>query len=418
MRSPLAIEVQELERPRTIWHKLREWALMGGLAFFGFAVCSSVAGVNIGKAWLLLVALLYAPSIWRIAPWKNPVMAMGLVLLAFITAHTLWHDGWSVLTRQTVNRYQELLMAPILLALMAVSPNRRLFYRAMIVGAVALAITHWFAKFDPRYADLLGSRRISAGFVLSACSFLLLAQSRGHAWAWALRALAVALAVTVLFAVGSRTGYVMVVVLAGVAAWLFAPPRWRWIAALSVPAVVLVLALTSKNVQVRVQETLAGATTQISETSIESTSTAIRIHMLRIAGDMAREHALLGVGYGGYPPAHHAAVMARKAKDPEFYSKVPEIWMRSTNPHNEYLMQLLGGGVLGLVLFVSWLAVTFRAAARLERPQNAMLAGLCLAFAVACMFNSLLLDFVEGHFYMAVLVWLLANKEPRYNGSA
>ena len=188
MRSPLAIEVQELERPRTIWHKLREWALMGGLAFFGFAVCSSVAGVNIGKAWLLLVALLYAPSIWRIAPWKNPVMAMGLVLLAFITAHTLWHDGWSVLTRQTVNRYQELLMAPILIALMILAPNRRLFFRAMIIGAVALAITHWFAKFDPRYADLLGSRRISAGFVLSACSFLLLAQSRGHAWAWALRA--------------------------------------------------------------------------------------------------------------------------------------------------------------------------------------------------------------------------------------
>jgi O-antigen ligase len=38
-----------------------------------------------------------------------------------------------------------------------------------------------------------------------------------------------------------------------------------------------------------------------------------------------------------------------------------------------------------------------------------MLTGVSLAFAVGCVFNSLLMDFVEGHIYGVLLAWLLAQ---------
>jgi len=38
---------------------------------------------------------------------------------------------------------------------------------------------------------------------------------------------------------------------------------------------------------------------------------------------------------------------------------------------------------------------------------------LCLAFALGGLFNSLLMDFVEGHLYIGLLAWLMAGMRPR-----
>ena len=75
-------------------------------------------------------------------------------------------------------------------------------------------------------------------------------------------------------------------------------------------------------------------------------------------------------------------------------------------------MQLIGGGVISLLLFLAWLGVTLRQALHARARVSGPLAGMALAFAVGCLFNSMLLDFVEGHFYIALLAWLLA--ENRY----
>jgi O-antigen ligase len=84
---------------------------------------------------------------------------------------------------------------------------------------------------------------------------------------------------------------------------------------------------------------------------------------------------------------------------------------RTVNPHNEYLLQFGAGGLPALALFIAWLATAARCGLRADgagSPHGRLAVGLTLAFACACLFNSMLLDFSAGHFHVALLAWLLA----------
>ncbi|MDP3759835.1 MAG: glycosyltransferase family 9 protein [Ramlibacter sp.] len=379
------------------------------LAALGFFAPFSSAGVAIAMGALVLLALLRVPALWAPAPWRNPVMAAGLLLLAFIAVHSLAFSGWTEVTLHAVNRYHELLFAPLLLVLMADARHRLLFMRALMAGAALLALVHWVSLVEPGLRESLATRRISAGFAVAVCAFLVLMRARASLNPWRMRALAAFLAATVLFAIDGRTGHVVLLALASCAAWLHSPPRYRWAAALAGPVVVVVLAMSSSAVKGRLQETLNGGARNGQTEALSSTG--IRIELLQLAADLAIEHPVTGVGYAHYAQAHERAAQARYANDPSGRLILQESWIRASNPHNEYLMQLVGGGAVALALFLAWLGLAFRAALRSTAPADArgMLAGVALAFAVGSLFNSMLMDFGEGHLYMALLAWLLAE---------
>ncbi len=399
--------------PRPSW-SITDWALTVGLGLYGFFASSSVAGMNIAQALLLLVSVPLLPRILRLAPWRSPPMRVGLILWAYIGAHSLWMTGWTETTLHAINHYQELLLAPLFLALMQLAPDRRVFFRALICGTALLALIHWASFWSTQFDPFLEGRRISASFAFAICAFLLLFQARAHQHPWLLRGLAVFFAATVLFSADSRTGYLTLLLLSAIAGWLHSPPRWRWIACLAIPVVILSLAWSSNAVQKRLHETMAD-TQQVDK--VTETSTGIRMHMLRITAGLAKEHYLVGAGFGNYGELHYQAVKQLYAKSPDAYAKLPHTWTFTDNPHNEYFMQLIGGGIIALALFLAWLGVTIRQALTFPAPYRPWLIGVCMAFALGCLFNSLLLDFVEGHLYMALMAWLLATFAPKAEAS-
>jgi O-antigen ligase len=138
------------------------------------------------------------------------------------------------------------------------------------------------------------------------------------------------------------------------------------------------------------------------------TSTEVRVPLLRVATDVAREHFWAGAGFAAYPQAYAQA--ADRVPDPDPETK--PYWGRSDNPHNEYLMQLGAGGVGALALFLLWVGWPMARGVRRGAPAAAGVLGcVAAAFAVGCLFNSLLLDFTEGHFYAALLAWGLARRD-------
>lgn len=396
---------------------LTPWQLLACTAFaaLGFFLPFSSAGVSVALGVLALLVLARPRVILRTQPWKEPAMMAGLALLAYIALHTLWMTGANRAGVEAVNRYQELLLAPVLFALLQDARCRRVFLRALFLGATLLAIAQWAALVLPALSIALSSRRISTGFALAVCAFMALAQAQSRPRPWPGRVLAAFLAATVLFAVDGRTGHVVLVLLVTCAAWTHSRPRLRWAAALAAPLLVLVLAMASGAVGSRLKETLA--VSQSTSSAGPLTSTAIRVNMLHVAADLARRYALTGAGFANYSAVHEQAARARYRQEPAVIDD-PSGWVRTGNPHNEYLMQLIGGGVVSLGLFLLWLGLALRVAARARAPLAGIATGVVLAFATGCLFNSLLLDFVEGHLYMGLLAWLLAEHRFASAGDA
>ena len=386
---------------------MRAWqaVLSGALLALGFFLPFSTAGTSLALAVLLALLLLRPREALALAPWREPVLAAGLVLLAYIGLRTLIGEGVQAAAGGAVNRYHELLMIPLLWTLLRLAGRPQRMMQGLLAGALLFAVLHWVALASPAVAAWLLPRRISAGFGLALCAFLFFEHARiGALPRRPALAAALFLAITVLFTIGGRTGHVVLLVLSGCAAWRASPPRWRGVAVLGVLLAGAVAASLSGVVQQRAQETVAALHAD-EKGQFHHSPTGIRIELLRNGLAVARDQWLLGSGWDAYPQAFHRAAAARHGSEP-----VPGTY--SDNPHNEYLLQSGAGGLPALVLFLVWLGVPMRRGWRAapEEPWMSALGCVALAFAVGCLFNSLLLDFVEGHLYGAVLAWLLAQR--------
>jgi len=392
------------------------WRLATGAVslVLGFFLPFSSAGVAIALAALLVLVLLRPALLIRSAPWRHPVLAVGLALFVYIALHTGWSTGWSPEAIGAVNRYHELLLCPVVFVVMRDARNRRLLAQGLLTGLLVLSLGYWLAFAWPGVLPVgtgeLSARRISAGFAFAVTALLLVLSASRQRAPWGPAVMAAWFAATVLVAMDGRTGQLLVLTLGVYAAWtLFAPPV-KWVSAVAVPGLALALAFTSPGFQTRLHETIRGEALVPGK---ELNSTTIRIQFARMAAELAREHWVAGVGYANYGRVHEKAVRQRYAQDPVRSTWLDQPWVRTPNPHNEYVMQLVGGGIVALALYVTWLGLAFRTGQRALRPEGPMLAGMVFAFAAGSLFNSMLMDFIEGHLFMVLLAALLAAAQAR-----
>ena len=74
-----------------------------------------------------------------------------------------------------------------------------------------------------------------------------------------------------------------------------------------------------------------------------------------------------------------------------------------TNPHNEYLLIFFENGVIGLLLFLAFLILVWRQSNNIQEHEKWLIRALVITFSVGCLFNSLLLDNSEAHFFVLLL---------------
>ena len=383
----------------------RDAATQVALAALGLVLPYSSAGVSMLLGVLLLIALCSVGTMRRTEAWREPTAAIGLLLFAYIALHTLLDGPWTLAGVSAVNKYHELLLFPVLLAIIGSTTRPQAFLWGLAAGSLGYAIAHWLAPWLPALELELAPKRISAGFCLALSAYLLL-HEKGR-WAWLWRGDAALLAFTALTRIDGRTGLVVLLLLAVWTVWRQSPRNWRLPAAGVVGLIMVLVALASPPVNKRLQETWAGIASMRLDTG---TSTSIRLALLTNGLTVAADHQPLGVGYARYAQFHEPVARHRLSREPGWKPDHNGAWeVLSNNPHNEYLMQLACGGLPALVLFLSWLA-----APALRRDPDGRappaLVGVAIAFGFACLFNSLLMDFVEGHYYMAVLAFLLARE--------
>jgi O-antigen ligase len=350
-------------------------------------------------------------------------MAVGLVLLAYIALRSVLEQGLSPQSWRAIHHYHELLMLPILWALLRNARRPNAFTYGLVAGAIvaALAMT-WTAAniFESLPAPLnqlqakldysMTIRRISMGFGLSICAFLLFEHARTRRISPIVGyGLAASFAITVLFVGEGRTGHLVLLVLVGCAAYRAAPRKWRYPVAMGVLGITVLAGASSAPVRTRVVETVA-ALSGTPDPYNTYLSTRIRMEMIQNAVGVVRDNWVAGTGWSSYGDAMRKMALARHPETPEAYGS------HSNNPHNEYLLQLGAGGLPALALFVLWMAWPMWRGWREERPDQpwtGVAACVALAFAVGAAFNSLLFDYMEAHLYVAVMAWLYVCRVER-----
>ncbi|MGF6469748.1 O-antigen ligase [Paraburkholderia youngii] len=129
-----------------------------------------------------------------------------------------------------------------------------------------------------------------------------------------------------------------------------------------------------------------------------STSAGLRLEFYRRSILLISRRPVLGSGVGSIGPLFQDLAVGRQGAQ----------GMVSSNPHNEYFMISVQLGLVGLAVFVSLLWQLWLGGLRKAGFEGAFACGYVLMFAVACLANSLLLDFPEGHMLVFLCGILLA----------
>jgi hypothetical protein len=141
------------------------------------------------------------------------------------------------------------------------------------------------------------------------------------------------------------------------------------------------------------------------QTTGEATSQGLRQQFAKTGIKIFLKSPWIGHGTGSI--VSQQALFAKEAGTP-----VGEVI--TVNLHNEYLMQAVQLGVMGIALFLSWIAYTwFYSLRQLPEWQSIALRGVIVVFTFGCLFNSYLWDHIEGYTYCLLLATLVPIKQTR-----
>jgi O-antigen ligase len=377
------------------------------LLFIGFSIPISTVLVNVGVGFLLLCFLLSRPShlSWRStwhAKWitisRNPIALLTVLLFLLLGIGTVYstanfHDAVNVWMK-----YRKLLCILILIPFLQEAQWRRwalgAFLAALLVtlflsyaGVIRELILH-----VPLTNAVVFKSHIAQNLLMAFTAYLLLLISLDTAtrpiWRW-LAALGTLLAIcNVLIFVQGRIGYIVLIVLLMFAAWQQFGLRGLAIGSLLVGILFAIVFFLSNTFQYRVLHTFQEV--QRYQSTNELTSAGTRLEFYKTTLQMIQKNPLFGQGTG--------ALTQTKVS----YLNMP-------NPHNEYLMLAVQIGLIGLSVFLYLLFQLWKQSWELPPFERKIAQGTIVAFMIGCIFNSLLLDFTEGYWFIYFVAVLYAG---------
>lgn len=208
-----------------------------------------------------------------------------------------------------------------------------------------------------------------------------------------------------------RTGFIAVLVVTVWLAWLLIPTLQKrlWVM-LGIASAFTVVLLTDNNVADRLLRAanewqqctaILGSTTD-TQTLGNNCYSSTGLRLLFIQGSLAQmsDAWFLGHGLGNLQVA---------TLDYDWHNKIYSQGL-AHNPHNEYLLQGIQLGIVGVMLLLGIFVTAFWQAMRLNKNRRYLYAGIVFMYAVGCLFNSFLLDAMEGMLFSVLLAFIIAER--------
>ncbi|WP_114191640.1 O-antigen ligase family protein [Edaphovirga cremea] len=347
-----------------------------------------------------VMPLLRQPLVWL------PALMFALLAVSLLTQH---HDYGP----KMVGKYQKLLYVLPLALFFLVDPRliTRFINGFLLANAVILAISLtsgvWHVTLgglnplNPTVFKLQITQNVFMAFAALVWLSRAFAQSGLKRWGYG--ALVLLATANVLLMVQGRTGYVALFV--GVGLWLLLTlPRWQRIGVLACGLLVAMALVLIPN---RATERLTLGLQEVRNCVLASADQAYqacdnsmgqRTAFARESLRLIKQAPLLGNGAGSF-----------------WYGNA-ETGYSVHNPHNEYLLETVQNGLLGLALFLGWMLCCFQAAWRQPAARRNLLVAVLGSYMACHLFNSFLLDSAEGHLFMMLAALLAGYRiaSPQY----
>jgi O-antigen ligase len=415
--NPPVLPLRPQDLPASPWIA----ALLGALTVSNFL---STAATNIGALLVSIVALGYWVRFRPFALLRHPLALSCLAFLAWLLVRELLAGEPIATALRSTNNFRPLLYIVLWAPLFAPHLHRRAvlqtFCACLLVFAV-MAITTTLATGHPFYrtptwpvpelglpqpiaavhkALFIRAPDLSGAFLVATIfATLQLAWSRERR-RFAPVALALLLLVTLLMATTRRTSYVgfvlcsLLIVCLNVHRIDFKTSLRMVLALVASVGLVMATPTARDGVMRIVNDTREFARTPPAQQGYLVSSSGERMRFWEVAGNVALESPLIGVGIAKYPERYVAHDLAMGGSHSQH-----------ANPHNELLYLLSTVGLVGLALYLAIQAAVLWSVRRLGHPlQTRIAAYLMLSVVSSLFFNSMIVDMIPGHFYaLAVL---------------
>lgn len=347
--------------------------------------------------WLLSGGFVDLPPVLK----ANPSTFVALLLFGFMAAAISYSPVDVVDCLETLRKYRELIMMPVISCLLCHSrKHRQLAENSFLAGCVMLMAISYLIYFDVlkeyRYGYSLVFH-ITHSFFMAVLGFWALHKSTvagRFRYGWAV--IFVAAVINLFYIAPGRTGMFIFCCLI----LLFLYQRLsitKWAISLIVFVALLIGAYqTSDNFSERIKEAYNEIIRY--EPGQSRTSVGQRFDWWRISIQLIEDRPILGHGTGAYESAHKRKSRGKKI-------------MPTDNPHNEYLFLTVQFGLVGISLFLLMIFLQLYEARTINKKERQLLQGVILALMAGSLMNSLLFDSQQGHFYLFMSGALLAGND-------
>ncbi|WP_315850540.1 O-antigen ligase family protein [Yersinia aldovae] len=337
---------------------------------------------------------------------KNPLIWLPALMFILLAVSLLWHHN--LYGKVMVSKYSKLLyILPLAMFFLLSRTLASYFAKGFLVAnVVILAASLWvgvlhlpLGHIDPLNPSVF-KLQITHNFFMALAAMLWLSLAFRHhgvkRWGYVLL---VCLAVyNIVFMVQGRTGYVALAAAFGVWGVMSLSTRQRLGMIVCGLIVATIIVMVPNRAVDRLQQgvteiqTCLAASNGQADTACDS-SMGLRTAFMLESVKLIEQAPVLGNGAGGF-----------------WYQFSADEY--SINPHNEYLMQTVQSGLVGLILFLGWMWCYFLAAWRLPSEVRNVLLAILGSYLACHLFNSFLLDSSEGHLFI-ILTAIVASYSVR-----
>jgi O-antigen ligase len=345
------------------------------------------------------------------------VLAIGL--FALILLSSLWSIAPQAEVVQAIRKYSKLLLIPIGLALARSDnalPRRAIVW--FIAGTAVLALSSYLVWLDLMPASRLGwwdtggfknavafKNHITIGILLGFSTLICLSY---YFYASSVRQRLAAIcsgiffAFPIIFLTQGRTGYVVLFVGLVTLCILHFRANWKILSVSLIATAVMFAGFFSMSDNFKLRTTHLISEFENYSNSKEMNSSGIRISYYRAGLLLMAEHPVFGLGAGSFSEGFSPT--AKKL----WPGNDPHSGVRH-QPHSEVILIGVQLGVIGLIMYFSLLASLMAAARKSNSYEADTLLLLCVVFGTGAIFNSLLWDATEGHWFALLAGCLYAH---------